>query len=59
MGAATDVPAAPGDKLYIVAGSGRAWLATVAAIVGTAGNGSLVTLTGGQWLPDPEPEATP
>ena len=53
-GAATDGHAAPGDKLFIVAGSGRTWVATVDAIVGTAGNGSLVTLTGGQWQPDPE-----
>ena len=59
-GAATDVPAAPGDQLLIVApSSGKTWFATVADIVGSSGYGHLVTLTGGRWQSDPEPEDSP
>ena len=53
-GAATDEPVAPGDRLLIVAKSGNTWNGTVAAIVGTAGSGHLVTLVGGRWQPDAE-----
>ena len=42
------------DRLLIVAKNGSTWNGTVAAIVGTAGSGHLVTLAGGRWQPDAE-----
>ena len=53
-GAATDTPEAPGDRLLIVAKNGSTWNGTVAAIVGTAESGQLVTLAGGRWQLDAE-----
>ena len=48
-GAATDTPVSPGNRLLIVAKNGNTWRGTVDAIVGTAGNGCLVTLVDGKW----------
>ena len=39
----------PGNRLLIVAKNGNTWRGTVDAIVGTAGNGCLVTLVDGKW----------
>ena len=39
---------------YRPAKNGSTWNGTVAAIVGTAGSGHLVTLVGGRWQPDAE-----
>ena len=53
-GAATDAPAASGDRLLIMAKNGSTWKATVAAVVGSNEGGNLVTLAGGTWKPASE-----
>ena len=57
-GAVADTPVAPGDRLQIVAKSGKTWAGTVAECLGAAaGGGHLVTLAGAEWTPDPDVDA--
>ena len=57
-GAVADTPLAPGDRLQIVAKSGKTWAGTVAECLGAAaGGGHLVTLAGAEWTPDPDVDA--
>ena len=59
-GAAVDIPVEPGDKVFIVAKTGRTWHGLVAEPRGTVrGGGHLVTLRGNLWQPDPEPAPEP
>jgi len=50
-GAATDTRVSPGARLLVVAKNGSVWNGTVAEIVGSEGNGHLVSLVGGKWQP--------
>ena len=57
-GAVADADARPGDRVQVVARSGKTWTATVAAALGAAANGGhLVSLAGAEWQPAPEAEA--
>jgi len=50
-GAATDTRVSPGARLLVVTENGSVWNGTVAEIVGSEGNGHLVSLVGGKWEP--------
>ena len=50
-GAATDTRVSPGARLLVVTKNGSVWNGTVAEIVGSEGNGHLVSLVGGKWQP--------
>ena len=59
-GAVVDLPAAPGDRVQLVAKSGRTWTATVAEPLGAVSGGHLVALAGAEWQPAPDtPPADP
>ena len=53
-GAVVDVPAAPGDRVQMVAKSGRTWTANVVEALGAVSGGHLVTLAGAAWKPAPD-----
>ena len=59
-GAVVDTPVEPGDRVLIVARSGRIWQALVAEPRGShRGGGYLVTLRGEKWLPAPDLDTEP
>lgn len=58
-GAVVDKPVRPGERIRMVARSGRTWTATVAEALGAATGGHLVALRGDDWRPDPEPTDPP